>query len=76
MQSQFRNTSLLWAYNILNPLVGTAKAEIWRLGIIITVIVYNNNNNDSYNSYNNNNGNNSNKHNNINTRNTSKTTKQ
>jgi hypothetical protein len=34
MEITFSNTSLLWAYNILNPAIGTAKAEIWRLAVL------------------------------------------
>ena len=28
----FANTSTLWAYEVLNPQIGTSKVEIWRLG--------------------------------------------
>jgi hypothetical protein len=34
MEYAFNNTSLLWAYNLLNPNLGTAKAELWRLGVL------------------------------------------
>eukprot|EP01039_Chlorochromonas_danica_P001749 gene1749-1910_t len=34
MNTVYQNTSLLWAYHILNPLIGTAKAELWRLAIL------------------------------------------
>jgi hypothetical protein len=34
MKNYFKNTSILWAYEILNPLIGTSKAEIWRLCIL------------------------------------------
>lgn len=34
METHFANSSFLWAYNILNPVIGTAKAELWRLGIL------------------------------------------
>lgn len=34
MAETFPNTSLLWAYDILNPLLGTAKAELWRLAVL------------------------------------------
>jgi hypothetical protein len=35
MTRYFQNTSVLWAYEILNPLIGTAKAEIWRLAVLL-----------------------------------------
>lgn len=34
MNEYFRNTSLLWAYNIINPIIGTAKAELWRIAVL------------------------------------------
>lgn len=34
MATTFPNSSLLWAYEILNPQIGTAKAELWRLAIL------------------------------------------
>eukprot|EP01031_Cornospumella_fuschlensis_P030700 gene30700-37096_t len=34
MHTVYHNTSLLWAYNILNPVIGTAKAELWRLAVL------------------------------------------
>lgn len=34
METTFANSSFLWAYNILNPVIGTAKAELWRLGVL------------------------------------------
>ncbi len=35
MNRYYQNTSVLWAYEILNPQIGTAKAEIWRLAILL-----------------------------------------
>ena len=34
MSTYFHDTSLLWAYNILNPVIGTAKAELWRIAVL------------------------------------------
>ena len=34
METVFANTSTLWAYNILNPIIGTAKVELWRLAVL------------------------------------------
>lgn len=34
MDQTYANTSLLWAYHILNPAIGTAKAELWRLAVL------------------------------------------
>ncbi len=34
MCDHFNGTSLLWAYNLLNPAIGCARAEIWRLAIL------------------------------------------
>lgn len=34
MYNNFGNSSFLWAYDILNPLIGTAKAELWRLAVL------------------------------------------
>lgn len=34
MRTYFMDTSVLWAYNILNPQIGTAKAEIWRIAVL------------------------------------------
>jgi hypothetical protein len=31
----FTNTSVLWAYEALNPQIGTAKAELWRLAVLL-----------------------------------------
>lgn len=36
MERVFNGTSILWAYNILNPAIGTSKVEIWRLAILYT----------------------------------------
>jgi Glycosyltransferase sugar-binding region containing DXD motif len=34
MSTFFANTSILWAYNAINPLVGAAKADIWRYSVL------------------------------------------
>jgi hypothetical protein len=34
MEKHYANTSLLWAYNILNPEVGCSKPELWRLAVL------------------------------------------
>lgn len=34
MATNFAGTSFLWAYNILNPLIGCAKVELWRLAVL------------------------------------------
>ena len=34
MQTHFANTSILWAYNILNPAIGCSRPEIWRLCVL------------------------------------------
>jgi hypothetical protein len=34
MESNFAGSSILWAYNILNPAIGTSKVEIWRLAVL------------------------------------------
>lgn len=34
MAKYFTGTSLLWAYDILNPNIGCAKPEIWRLAVL------------------------------------------
>jgi hypothetical protein len=34
MKTNFDGSSIFWAYDILNPNIGTAKAEIWRLAIL------------------------------------------
>lgn len=34
MNTVYNRTSILWAYNVLNPIIGTAKAEIWRLAVL------------------------------------------
>jgi hypothetical protein len=31
MNYVFNGTSVLWAYKMINPLLGAAKADIWRL---------------------------------------------
>ncbi len=36
MSSVFNGTSILWAYNLINPLVGAAKADIWRYSVLYT----------------------------------------
>lgn len=34
MEDYYANSSILWAYNILNPVIGTSKVEIWRLAVL------------------------------------------
>ena len=34
MEKLYANTSILWAYNMLNPIIGTSKVEIWRLCVL------------------------------------------
>ena len=34
MEVNFAGSSILWAYNILNPAIGTSKVEIWRLAVL------------------------------------------
>ncbi len=34
MREYFSNTSFLWAYDAINPVIGTAKAELWRLAVL------------------------------------------
>lgn len=34
METFYANSSILWSYNILNPIIGTAKVEIWRLAVL------------------------------------------
>lgn len=34
MRTHYANTSILWAYNILNPSIGCSRPEIWRLSIL------------------------------------------
>jgi hypothetical protein len=34
METVYANTSLLWAYNIVNPVIGVSKSEIWRLAVL------------------------------------------
>jgi hypothetical protein len=34
LQEYFKDTSFLWAYETINPVIGTAKAELWRLAIL------------------------------------------
>lgn len=34
MNRTFANTSLLWAYNIISPVAGAAKADIWRYAVL------------------------------------------
>jgi hypothetical protein len=34
MEVNFSNSSFLWAYKILNPVIGTAKSELWRLAVL------------------------------------------
>lgn len=34
MKTNFEGSSIYWAYDILNPTIGTAKVEIWRLAVL------------------------------------------
>ena len=34
MKKHFEGSSIFWAYDILNPIIGTAKVEIWRLAVL------------------------------------------
>ena len=34
MNRTFADTSILWAYNAINPLVGAARADIWRYCVL------------------------------------------
>lgn len=34
MRTYYANTSILWAYNILNPAIGCSRPEIWRLAVL------------------------------------------
>ena len=34
MEKHFANTSLLWAYKLLNPEIGCSRPEIWRLAVL------------------------------------------
>lgn len=34
METHYANTSILWTYNILNPIIGCSKPEIWRLAML------------------------------------------
>ena len=34
MGDVFFNTSVLWAYNLINPELGAAKADIWRMAVL------------------------------------------
>lgn len=34
MEKHYAGSSILWAYNILNPAIGTSKVEIWRLAVL------------------------------------------
>ena len=36
MRRYFNNTSLLWAYNLINDDLGAAKADIWRLRVCVS----------------------------------------
>ena len=36
MNSTFANTSLLWAYNLIHPIAGAAKADLWRYAVLWT----------------------------------------
>jgi hypothetical protein len=34
MNDHFANTSILWAYNLINPMLPAAKADIWRISTL------------------------------------------
>jgi hypothetical protein len=34
MNDHFTNTSILWAYNLINPALGASKADIWRISAL------------------------------------------
>lgn len=34
MEKYYSGSSILWAYNIINPAIGTAKVELWRLAVL------------------------------------------
>lgn len=34
MNTVFTNTSLLWAYNMIHPIAGAAKADLWRYAVL------------------------------------------
>ena len=34
MEKYFANSSILWIYNVLNPQIGCARPEIWRLAVL------------------------------------------
>lgn len=36
MNTVFANTSTQWAYELINPALGAAKADIWRLAVLYT----------------------------------------
>jgi mannosyltransferase OCH1-like enzyme len=36
MYTVWANTSVAWAYSVINPLVGAAKADIWRYSVLYT----------------------------------------
>lgn len=36
MRKVFAGTSVLWAYELINPLVGAARADIWRYSVLYT----------------------------------------
>jgi mannosyltransferase OCH1-like enzyme len=36
MNTVFQNTSLLWAYNMISPAAGAAKADLWRYAVLWT----------------------------------------
>ena len=37
MQKIYANTSLLWAYESINPILGASKADIWRYAVLYAV---------------------------------------
>lgn len=34
MNTTFANTGINWAYNVINPLIGAARADIWRYCVL------------------------------------------
>ena len=40
MNEQFNGTSLLWAYNMISPWAGAAKADIWRYSSLLFSLIF------------------------------------
>ena len=36
MNTTFAGSSILWAYNMINPQIGASKADIWRYSVLYT----------------------------------------